>query len=224
MLRPVARRIGATASSHAVRPKVGFSIVGVPAGRARGCPGRCGRCAAGPSSTTTAGMSSSAARPAIHALRVTASAARCGVLLAQRVDRTKNPGCASTTTSTLSSRRTSGTAPSARGAERAPLGAHLGEDALEAGLGARCPRASSPRRPRGGPARSARASRARRRGSSGGPRGRSAARSCASPRARSCRARSGCGSRGRARRARRRAGRPRRAARTPPRERSSARA
>ena len=78
-----------------------------------------------------------------------------------------------------------------------------------------CPRASSRPRPPGGARRSGRASRARRRGSRGGPRGRSGARSGASPRGRCSPARSASGSRGRARTARRRPGRRRPAPRTP---------
>ena len=75
MLLPVAR-IASTASAQTVRPKVGFSITGVPAGTRSRIPGSVWPLRSGPSSTTTIGMSSSAASPAIHVMRVTASAAR----------------------------------------------------------------------------------------------------------------------------------------------------
>ena len=60
----------------------------------------------------------------------------------------------------------------------------LAQDPLQARLLRRCRRSSSRRRPPGGSRRSARASPGRRRGRWGGPRGRSAARSGASPRGR----------------------------------------
>jgi hypothetical protein len=55
-------------------------------------------------------MSSNEASPAIQVIRVTASAARWASS-SLSASYAKNPGCASTTTSTLSSRRTSGTSP-----------------------------------------------------------------------------------------------------------------
>ena len=107
------------------------------------------------------------ARPAIQVMRPTALAARTASF-SLRPSYAKKPAWASTTTKTLSSRRTSGTARvPARGARCASR-----RGCARAAARCWCRRASSPRRPPDAGRRSARASRARPRGSSGGPRGR----------------------------------------------------
>ena len=73
--RPVAR-IASTASAWAASPNVGLTTIGVSSGSRSRIPGSVWPLRSGPSSTTTAGMSSSDAIPAIHVMRATAFDAR----------------------------------------------------------------------------------------------------------------------------------------------------
>ena len=73
--RPVAR-IASTASGQPARPNVGFGSTGVPGGTRARISSAVGPSRSGASSTTTAGIPSSAAIPAIQAIRSTVAAAR----------------------------------------------------------------------------------------------------------------------------------------------------
>ncbi len=100
--RPVAL-IASTAAGQPHSPNVGFSITGVPSGSRASTRESVRPSRSGPSSTATIGTPIRDAIPHSHAIDSTVAS--------PRGESTTNPGCASTTTSTLSERSTRGTTP-----------------------------------------------------------------------------------------------------------------
>ena len=101
-------RIAWTMSGHSASPNDGLVSTGVPGSRHSSSPGSVAPSRSGASSVTTTGISNWRATAASQRSRSTTSSAalRSGSASA------KNPGCVSTTTSTLSARSISGMAPS----------------------------------------------------------------------------------------------------------------